>query len=80
MQTELYDVRWEVDHGVAIDLEWRPPRSRTWAGLRVKYRPKGSRGKWRTFLLEGPDGGDVSDDAIAAAIKAHARTRSPMKR
>ena len=80
VEHELFDVRWELDHGIAIDLDAKPARSRTWSGLRVRYRPKGSRGRWRTFMLDEPPEGDVSDAAIAAAVQAHARVRPPARR
>lgn len=43
---EPFEIDAEVEEGLTI------PGGRPWLGLRVRYRPLGSRGRWARFLLE----------------------------
>ena len=43
---EPFEIRAELDEGFTL------PGGRPWRGIRVQYRPLGSRGRWSRFLLE----------------------------
>ncbi len=45
---EPFEIRAELDEGFAIEGD----TTRAWIGARIRYRPLGSRGRFRTFLLE----------------------------
>lgn len=47
---EPFEIHAEIDEGFTLGS---PPRP--WRGLRVKYRALGSRGRWRSFLLEADE-------------------------
>ena len=51
---EPFEIHAELDEGFRI-VPGPPETSgtvETWQGIRVKYRPLGSRGRWSRFLLE----------------------------
>lgn len=43
---DRYEIRTELDEGYSLDP------LRPWKGIRVRYRTLGSRGRFRSFLLE----------------------------
>lgn len=44
---EPFEIHAELDEGFELD----GGKAKPWQGVRVKYRPLGSRGKWSRFLL-----------------------------
>ena len=46
---EPFEIHAELDEGWRLN---RDGKTETWKGVRVKYRPLGSRGRWSHFLLE----------------------------
>lgn len=71
---EPYEIRAELDDGFTVV----PPGDNgkmtvePWRGVRVRYRPLGSRGRWRSFLLNYDRQPTIAElQAVCAEHEAH---------
>ncbi|MGH7347332.1 MAG: hypothetical protein ACREK4_20675 [Candidatus Rokuibacteriota bacterium] len=60
----VFEIRAELEEGFTI------PGGRPWSGIRVQYRPIGSRGRWRRFLLEADQTPTIAQLQEIAAVHA----------
>jgi hypothetical protein len=66
---DVFEIDIEHDEGFRLDFD--SGETERWRGLRVRYRPLGSRGRWSKFLLD-IDEGTPSTEQLQEVCRLHA--------
>ncbi len=69
MSAAAFETRVELEDGFRLPVPGDGSTVRSWVGYRVRYRPAGARGVWRSFLLDCD--GRPTEELLQRACAAH---------